>query len=359
MLQEQFDIAKASYDRLMFAPYLFEGLFQRDGHDLAWQIRPLRTLLVAYEATGEVKYLIRAQGYVEAILANRSDKWGMIDAGFGAVVPGWYSIWASGGRTVPPQTYVNDTGHITGALLKFAYLVKSVSDLYATRKSIVNRCIKSSAEALDLWDEHFIVGPADGEAHIGAHHQPDYPMPINVMAALARAYLFLSLATGSIPHRDRATRLARFTIRRMKRVDDHLEWNYSPSERVNHEQYTADKNPVPTPIEDTTHMVVTMEFLIECWRAGIKLVTDEIMAGLAKTYTNCLDVDGNGDDRFSHDVDGSGLATGIKPLQASRIAWFHPKLNERLRELDVPKEADRLDRDSHLMATASKPIKFV
>lgn len=236
---------RALYKELMLAPSHPEALLQRlsairstqfrhvrrhatdSGRYLAWGLsNTIYAALIAYESTGDRRFLEYAAETLKEILRYRDTETGRVDRVTGRVMAGWGGTHLDGeGRY---STNITLTGRICFALVWFAHIVQSdpalapeyartgMAFITAARQSLAD--YKSEYHVLDNREEGYYVRATDGDVE-----------PINHMAGAANALLLLDRLTDGKNHRRMALQLATY-FRRSMRMDRHgcLVWGYWP-----------------------------------------------------------------------------------------------------------------------------------
>ncbi len=376
-MTRQYKAAREAFNKKVCNGYPFGPLHSLScGYQLSWALEPLEALLTAAEAAhGRLYaysglrsfYLSRAQGFIERILTQRSDRLisadgtrGLTDTTRGVVLPAWQNT--TNERELGDSVLFYQS-LITAPIYRFCHLIYGGSRYSELRTNQLYHCIEDCNEALDTFDNEYVLGPNDGEAYAYCHNRPQHPAPINGIAALCRAYLYRWLATGEVKFKERATCLARYISRRMFWTDDgRLLWRYWPRERTEMDDYTGKDR-----IEDIEHAAITMRTAYECARAGI-VFEDASIAALAKTYSTCLRCDATGLPLgwvTYLDESAEGSVGHAKAIFASQLAGYdggkdlNKKLLKWLRDPSSALSGIRLPLAVNLMATSRRPRPLI
>lgn len=269
------------------------------------------TLLMAYlsrfEATRDPYYLSLIKENAQLVFANRSDRLGLIDTSRNQVVPAWVSTRYSDDI---PFAWLVHAGNFMYPVARWTYLVRSDDALWEEFGWYAERFIDEITQVIDFFElVDWREGPSPNEGFFTGHfatNLQEQPLPFNMMHTIGRTYVAMYLATGEVRFRDKAERMAFYWYNRLEMVEDRFVWNY------------ANYNNRSNWIEDISHGGISVDFALQCYRAGI-LFSGEDMIRFARTF-EAMRHPGQG---YYWRVDGSGDNSGSHTAHGwLRLGWF-------------------------------------
>jgi hypothetical protein len=264
-----------------------------DSGALAWAESPLlEAYLDMYLATGNHDHLDRFVAHANRIITNTDHHRNVVDSEGRSLVAWSATRYGEGER----RAYSVHSALIVTPLLRFVNIVKSTPDLQKDYGSWAGRFQKVSEEALSLFEDEFHIDPVTGEGFIVPFHHSEggeasrfAHAPLNIDAAMGRAYLYLAEATGDTAFRQRARALARHVHSSLMTRDGRFIWSY----------YCWRRRASNPRMEDASHGSLTVAFAVDAFREG--LVFDSIdMVAFGRT----LEAMSRAGDGFSYFVSG-------------------------------------------------------
>lgn len=245
----------------------------------------MMSLVEMYKATQDRWFLDELVKHGDAVLANRDDVRGVVDAIRGRVLPGWASSNITGGRM---HVWVVETGMITYPMAAFARIVLADTALHAAYKAKADHYLARVVESVDAFDAEWVEKRRDGYYVAAAGEEDGRPMAFNQMLALGRTHIELWLAGAGEKHLSRAKRMARWFKSHLKKGrGDTWYWTYgSESDRA----------------EDLPHGAIDVDFACMAYRNEIEFTRDDLKR-FGRTFA---DVMKKSDDSFALRVDGTG-----------------------------------------------------
>lgn len=249
----------------------------------------LQSLVVMYEATGEVSYLDRFAEIGKAVLENRADRAGIRDARGNL-----RRVWLNSVHQNKDFGYLVGTGMVAYPLVRFASIVKSKSELEARFGALSSAIVRDATEAVEAfehnWDEVegvYRFSNDDPNAALASKI-----LPINQYLAFARTLIYLDHIVDTTKYETRARRMAmRFKADlAYDSQHDAYTWGYWPEEH-NHP-------------EDISHAAIDVGFVAESVKLDQGVFSTTDVKRFANTLEDRVVVDGN----IAHDVTGKGEA---------------------------------------------------
>ena len=210
-----------------------------------------------YRATKDPKYLTANLRCIDAMLAARDDKQGLV-LWTGATVPAWSSEkYAERGRAV----FAVHTGMIVYPMLDCLLLLRDEPETLAPDSDRYQDILRQSLESIAYHDPQWRDGPVEGEGHYIGKDQEDIlegkVLPGNRLSAMGRALWTAWKLTGDEAYKVRSIQLGLYIKRRLGvGSDGAYYWEYwLPNEPVTGTVEREDVNG-----EDTSHGQLTVSF---------------------------------------------------------------------------------------------------
>lgn len=252
---------------------LKQGLRRRAG--LAWQGVWLgEAALVAYQKTGQARFLDLFVGYYDDVLDRRDDKLARVDAWHGRVMKAWGSVNLAMNKknkkalnaSLPWIAHITHNARIVFPGTEFALIVRKDPDLARYRAKAAHY-VNVAEEVLGEFDADRVALP--GREELVWYNRPlvDRPEPTNHLHMVARAWANLYELTGKKRYSDDVNSvLSIFESGLKKEPHGLLSWGYAPAllDVSQREAYTNDSG-YSEPIWKATH---TTQFLLQAQRQG-------------------------------------------------------------------------------------------
>ncbi len=210
-----------------------------------------------YRNTHDVKYLEANLRCIDAVLAARDDKTGVI-LWTGAVAPAWSSDkYAERGRAV----FAVHTGMIVYPILDCLLLLREAPEVLDPDSDRYRDILKQALETTAYHDKQWRHGPRDGEGHYVGVDQENIlegkVLPGNRLSAMGRVLWTAWKLTGDESYKERSLQLGRYIKRRLGvGSDGAYYWEYwLPDEPVTG---PVDRESVNG--EDASHGQLTVSF---------------------------------------------------------------------------------------------------
>jgi len=273
------------YDTLMRAPpnkdILFDKLSrhlkgtiakadQNPGHNgrfMGWALATgVYASLIAYDRTGDIRFMREANLALMAALKLRDDTTGRIDEVRGRIVKGWGgNKYDSEGRHMTNFTLA---GRVAFVLALFADTVERHPELQSKYADQAKKFLNAARETMDDYSgEFFVVGD------MGYYKRPIHNdiEPLNHMAWAGNALILLNKHTGDGSYGQMAEQLARFFKQSMRHDNGTVWWPYQPA-----------KTEDATRPEYIWKASLTSQFMIFAWQNGV-VFTGSDMQAIANT----------------------------------------------------------------------------
>jgi len=273
------------YDTLMRAPpnkdILFEKLsrhlngtianaYRNPGHNgrfMGWALATgVYASLIAYERTGDIRFIREANLALMAALKLRDDTTGRVDEVRGRVMHGWGgNKYDAEGRHMTNFTLA---GRVAFVLALFADTVKRHPELQSKYADQAKKFLNAARETMDDYSGEFVV---DGD--IGYYKRPVYNdiEPLNHMAWAGNALILLNKQTGEVSYGQMAEQLARFFKQSMRHENGTVWWPYQPGSAADESR--------PEYIWKAS---LTSQFMFFAWQNGV-VFTDSDMEAITNT----------------------------------------------------------------------------
>lgn len=298
---------RSRYDAAAAAGPNADGSWYRDSNNasgtLAWGTSyVMMSLLVMFEATGDVAYLRQLTWIADGVLAQRDSERGVTDYR-GESNPCWQ---ATGYGEDVPYCWTVHSGMIAYPMAELAVLIGRRPELAmvaawddAILGEKAERYLEAATEVAALhsadWrndgDSRGYYLAASDATFTGIAGQP---LPLNMMNAMGRLHLSLYDATGDDVHHERARRLGNYLWSFTSSTPQGgYAWNYRPA------AYSP-------PGEDISHAAINVGFVARAAQSGIVFNDDHLRrygnTGFDQVYV---------DTRTTYDrVGGSGSTNG-------------------------------------------------
>ncbi len=251
-----------------------------------------------YRATGDTLYLDKLVEQFDRVLANRDDARHINDYYRKAPIAGWGSTEYSKGKW---HTWLVHTGMICQGPADFVQIVRAEGRLkkYAAKADLYLQKIK---ESVSSHEPDWRNGPGKDE---GYYVDPEIgPLPVNQQNAMGSVLVSLYHTTRDHFYRDKASQLARFMQKRLrKRPDGSFDWSYWPR---------LDGNGRGS--EDISHAAININFAVRC-RAQKIVFSNQDMDAFALTWTHYIRRSAH---EFADNVDGKGGTNTHSPQAVGR-----------------------------------------
>ena len=286
-----------------------------DAGGIAWGMSyQLNALAQILEATGDPKYAELFVRLADHVVAARDDKRDLTDEFRKRVVPAWSSTKYSKGKR---NAWAVHTGMIAEPMAHFAVVVRADARLRERFAKDAERFAAVAAESVAVHDDEYREGPAADESYLFGLFL-DKPLPLNQQNAPARVWIRLAQLTGEKQYSERATRLARFTKKRLRvGADGAYEWAYWPG-----------LDGPGTAFEDVSHAAINADFIALCYerkivfdKADVDRVTRTLLARVMVGPTTVADT-----------LSGKGKTNTYlyAPFCWGRLALHSPEVRDRL-----------------------------
>jgi hypothetical protein len=278
------------------------------GNAVGWGVGPtLMAYLARFEATQDPYYLSLIRDNSDLVFANRSDRLGLIDIKRDVSVPAWVSTRYSDDV---PFAWLVHAGNFMYPVARWIYLIKKDETLWSEFGWDAERYIDEITEVIDFFETvDWREEPSSNEGFFTGHFAPnlqEQPLPFNMMHTLGLTYVAMYLATGEARFREKAEKMARYWYNHLQPIDERFLWNYG--------SYTNRNNW----IEDVSHGGISVNFAVECYRAGIFFSAAD-MERFAATFSNMVHPQGG----FHRYIDGSGHNEGSETAHRwLGLSWF-------------------------------------
>ncbi len=274
----------------------------------------LEALAEAVQATQQPRYAEQFVRVADTVIAARDDQHNRRDEVRGQVLPAWGSIKYTKGKH---YVWAVHTGMICAPMAQFAAIVKSDGKLRARFGKAADRLLQVATESMAAHEDQYRDGPGADEGYLYGYWVKSL-LPLNQQLAPGRAYLWLYEATGEARYRQRAERLLRFTLNRVRRLPDGaMVWGYWPTLESPGEKF-----------DDTSHASITADFLAQC--VEHELAPADVLGALDKTFLTRVLL---GPDTVADYLSGKGVnAFRNAPYLWGRLARHNPIIRNKLLE---------------------------
>lgn len=242
---DRVEALKDLYREMMLAPSIPEVLLPRlhaqraeslakarqdalnAGRSLGWGlVNGTYAALIAYEHTGDRRFLRFAADTLAEVLRFRDTETGRLDELRGRVMTGWGGTNINGEARY--HTNITLAGRVSFALVWFGYIVKSDPALAREFAPSATSFVAGARESLADYEKEFHL-LKNGEEGYYARVTDGLVEPVNHMAGAANALLLLARLTGEEKYHRMASQLARYFRRSMWTDErDCLVWRYQP-----------------------------------------------------------------------------------------------------------------------------------
>lgn len=197
------------------------------GRSLGWGlVNGTYAALIAYEHTGDKRFLGFAADTLAEALRFRDTQTGRLDELRGRVMAGWGGTNINGEARY--HTNITLAGRVSFALVWFGYIVKSDPALARQFGTAATSFVAGARESLADYEKEFHLLENAEEGYY-ARVTDGLAEPLNHMAGAANALLLLARLTGEEKYHRMASQLARYFRRSMWTDErDCLVWRYQP-----------------------------------------------------------------------------------------------------------------------------------
>jgi hypothetical protein len=244
--------------------------------------------VIAFEATGDARFLSLLSDSLHAALALRDSEHGRIDAMRDRAMPSW-----GGTRYDEHERYTTNitlAGRSCFSMLRFVEIVRSDSALQERFGSDAELFLNAAITCIDAYTDDFrlIDGTDDGYYQLLTHGVAE---PLNHMAGAGNSLIILHKLTGKDRYGRMARQLANF-FRHSMWTDEHgsLAWEYWPTAQSRRRGKA----------EHTWKARITVQFPVFAHRRGVGFDEDD-MKGIAQMFTRNIH---RGGGHFSALIDG-------------------------------------------------------
>ena len=241
-----------------------------------------------FRATRDEYYLDKLHEHIESVMHNRDDIRGQADYN-GELVPGWgTNRYTKDGAWM---VFAVHTGMITYPMLEFVQLVRQyqIQRLEDKAATILARV----RESVDWHDRQWVLQEGGFGLYTypeDYYRNPNYILPLNQQAAIARSLILLWELTGEKKYFEKAKDIALAIKGSLKESEfGGYVWGVQIGP-------LSDTNP----IEDISHGTITIDFIRLAYERGV-VFTIEDMKKLATTIKHLL-----ADGRAEQYIDGTG-----------------------------------------------------
>ncbi len=246
-----------------------------------------QSCLVAYQATGEERFLDLLADVIERSLSYRDDRLGRLDEARGRIMHSWGGTrYTKDGRHT---TNITLAGRVCFPMLRFCRIVRMTPQLQDKFGEQTERFLTEARVCMDEYESEFRAGTLPGE---GFYYRitHDAVEALNHQASAGNALILLYELTGDEKYGRMAKQLATFFRNCMwTDANDRLVWTYMPSP----------SNRRGPPRERVWKARVTSRFPLFAYQHGV-VFTRQDMNDIARMFLQNVY---RGDGRFSSYID--------------------------------------------------------
>ena len=272
----------------------------------------LEGLVEMLQATHQARYAEEFLKTADLVVAARDDNHDRRDEIRGRVLPAWGSRKYTDGKN---YVWAVHTGMVAAPMAQFAAIVQGDERLREQFGKAAAGVLQAAVEAVAAHEGQYRDGPAPDEGHLYGYSLGKH-LPINQQNTMGRAYLWLYRATGEVRYRQRAERLLRFTLHRLRPMEDgSLAWDYWPPLEGSGAGF-----------EDVSHAAINADFIVQCVEQN--WAPADLIRKLEKTFLTRVFT---GPNAVADDLGGRG-ENGYRyaPFLWARLARHSPAVRERV-----------------------------
>ena len=297
------------------------------GQYFSWGLsRPLQACLIAYEATGQVRFLDLVADAYERVLPLRDSELGRVDElrrrairSWGTTAYGWQGRYTA---------EITSASRISYPIVRWIKFVRSDPELLSKYGARAEKYLQTVRQAMDEFRGEYRTVEGTNEGYF-VHLPTGKVEPLNHMALAGACLAFLSDLTGEPKYMEMATGIAHYFKASMW-VDENdcLVWQYWPQ---------PDDRTSP-PVEHVWKSRITIELPLEFGRRGI-VFSEQDMQRLCNTLLmNIYQGNGNWSKNISSDYsdfdataqEPSGLLCVTPYIQLDQ---YNPGVREVIEEM--------------------------
>lgn len=270
--------------------------------------------LIAYERTGDQRFLELFVRYFDAVLERRDDRLNRFDDYHQRVMKAWGSSRIDPNRWI---ALITQNAHMLGPATRFAVLVHERPAL-ARWQSTAERYVRASEDTLaefeDDWQQHPLA-PPDSRWYLRPPNRE--AEATNRVHIVGRVWLNLARLRADARYSERVTALIRIFEQGVEREPDgSVHWNYFPYFATAEMQRYPNGQDLSEPVWKGA---LTVPFLLEASAAGYPL-PPELLQAIARSLEEVVlgggDLQRNLSPRGSRAIDAQRDAEKIGMLQA-------------------------------------------
>jgi hypothetical protein len=246
----QFDIASAfrnaKKDPINYGQYFSWGLS-----------RPLQACLIAYEATGEIRFLDLVADAYEATLPFRDSELQRVDVLRGRALHSWgTNSYGGEGRYTAEVT---TAGRVSYPIVQWIQFIRKDPALTSKYGERAEKYLQTARQTMEEFTQEYRTVDGTNQGYF-VHLPTGKAEPLNHMALAARCLAILSELTGEPQFMDKATGIASYFKASMwVDEDDCLVWQYWPQPH----------DPTCLPLEHVWKARVTIEVPLDFAQRGV------------------------------------------------------------------------------------------
>lgn len=264
--------------RIKRALKLTEKKPENQGAYIGWSITiNVYAALIAYEQTGDIRFIDLAVDALNRSLALRDDKVGRVDEVRGRVMRGWGGVrYDEQGRHMTNYTLVSRVAFVFAL---FADTVRRHPELEADYADEAAGFLTAARETTDDYAGEFKLYK-DAGFYVRPIH--DDVEPLNHMAWGGNALVLLHQLTGEAKYGEMAAQMARYFRSAMRFEDGAVWWPYQALE--NGDFYSK---------EFTWKARTTSQFMLFAWERGVVFTDTDMQAIANMVLTRIFRPDGS------------------------------------------------------------------